>query len=111
MPPHRAVWIPAGVEHAVDMFGRVSVRTVFFKTSLTQDPPTRCLAVNVSPLLRELILHAMRLNVLRREVASQRRLTHVMLDQLDTLRAAPLQLPWPSDRRARRAAELLAFAL
>jgi len=49
----------------------------------------------------------MRLNVLRREVPSQRRLAHVMLDQLDTVRAAPLQLPWPSDPRARRAAELI----
>lgn len=107
VPPHRAVWIPAGIEHAVEMFGRVSVRTVFFKTSLTQDPPTRCLAVNVSPLLRELILHAMRLNVLRRDVAAQRRLAHVLLDQLDAVGAAPLQLPWPSDPRARRAAELL----
>ena len=38
----------------------------------------------------------MRLNVLRREVASQRRLAHVMLDQLDTVRAAPHQLPLPS---------------
>ena len=107
VPPHRAVWIPAGVRHEVEMFGRVSVRTVFFKTSITRNTPTRCLAVNVSPLLRELVLRAMRLNVLRDNIASQRRLAHVMLDQIDTLEAAPLQLPWPRDHRGRRTAELL----
>ena len=107
IPPHRAVWIPAGVEHRVEMFGRVSVRTVFFNTNATPDPPLRCVAVNVSPLLRELVLHAVRINVLRRRLGSQRRLARVLLDQIDAVHTTPLQLPLPRDLRARRAAEIL----
>ena len=60
VPPHRAVWIPAGVQHRIDMFGSVAVRSLYFATSAVKGLPTRCLAVNVSPLLRELVLHAVR---------------------------------------------------
>jgi AraC-like DNA-binding protein len=107
VPPHRAVWIPRGVEHAVEMAGRVSLRTLFFAASFARGLPRSCQAVNVSPLLRELILQATRLGLLRRNVRSQARLARVILDQLQTLSQTPLQLPAPSDPRARRATELL----
>src|SRR5215470_7887172 len=29
VPSHRAVWIPAGVRHSVEMAGRVSMRTLY----------------------------------------------------------------------------------
>jgi len=107
VPPHRAVWIPAGVVHSAQMSGRVTVRTLFFRPRSRQRTPSTCVAVNVSPLLRELVLHASRRNTLRRDVASDRRLAQVILEQLETLPVAPLQLPMPSDPRARKAAELL----
>jgi len=40
-------------------------------------------------------------------VVADRRLAHVILDQLETLPAEPLQLPMPRDPRARKAAERL----
>jgi AraC-like DNA-binding protein len=40
-------------------------------------------------------------------VAADRRLARLILDQLSTLPAEPLQLPMPTEERARRAAELL----
>ena len=108
VPPHRAVWIPAGVVHSVQMSGRVALRTLFFRTRLSRGRlPRTCLALNVSPLVRELVLHASRRSTLRRDDPADRRLAQVILDQLRTLPAAPLQLPMPSDPRARRAAELL----
>ena len=36
VPPHRAVWIPAGTRHAVRMTGRVSLRTLFFAERITR---------------------------------------------------------------------------
>jgi len=108
VPPHRAVWIPAGVVHSVQMSGRVAVRTLFFRSRLSGGRlPRTCLAVNVSPLVRELVLHASRRSTLRRDKAADRRLAQVILDQLETLPAEPLQLPMPNDPRARKAAELL----
>src|SRR5689334_21260540 len=55
VPPLRAVWIPAGTEHSVAMSGAVSMRTLYFRSSLAAVFPQRCLVMNVSPLLRELI--------------------------------------------------------
>jgi AraC-like DNA-binding protein len=108
VPPHRAVWIPAGVAYGVRMSGRVSVRTLFFRPRLRpRGLPRTCAALNVSPLVRELVLHASRRNTLRRDAPADRRLARLILDQLATLPAEPLQLPLPGDARARRAAELL----
>jgi AraC-like DNA-binding protein len=108
VPPHRAVWIPAGVSYSVRMSGKVTVRTLFFRPRLrSAGLPRSCAALNVSPLVRELVLHVCRLNSLRRDVPSDRRLARIILDQLGTLPAEPLQLPMPVDPRARRAAELL----
>ncbi|MEX1368240.1 MAG: helix-turn-helix transcriptional regulator [Nannocystaceae bacterium] len=106
IPPHRAVWIPAGVVHRVTMTGRVAVRSVFFRRGMTRQrmPRSPC-AVNVPPLLRELVLEATRQGHLRRDVPAQARLARVMVDCLHTLSVAPLQLPMPRDPRARRAAE------
>lgn len=106
VPPHRAVWIPAGEPHAVNMSGRVTVRTLFFRRGLAK-LPQRCQAVNVSPLLRELVLEAARTGVLRRSDGRQRRLAQMIVDQLARVPAVALQLPMPRDSRARRAAELL----
>jgi AraC-like DNA-binding protein len=107
VPPHRAVWIPHGTAHRVEMAGRVAVRTLFFAAGLARALPRRCQAVNVSPLLRELILHASRTSPLRRAVGAEARLAGVILDQLQLLPAVPLQLPTPRDARARKAAALL----
>lgn len=108
VPPHRAVWIPAGVSYSVRMSGRVTVRTLFFRPRLRgRSLPRTCAALEVSPLVRELVLHASRRNTLRRDVAADRRLARLILDQLATLPAEPLQLPMPGDPVARRAAELM----
>lgn len=107
VPPHRAVWIPAGVPHRIVMSGRVSVRTLYFVTDLARRLPRQCRAVNVPPLLRELVLEAVRKGLLHRSVPTEARLARVILDQLETLPAVPLQLPMPGDPRARRVAELL----
>lgn len=107
VPPHRALWIPAGMRHEVEVFGRVSLRTLYFPAGMARAMPRRSRAVNVTPLLRELVLHASRLSVLRRDVPEQARLGRVILDQLHPAGQAPLQLPRPTDPRAIAAVRLL----
>src|SRR6266508_5342692 len=104
IPPDRAVWVPAGVGHRLDMAGPTAIRTVYLRPGLvTMD--TR--AVNVSPLLRELVLHVIRLSPLDLSIATHERLLGVLLDQLTVLPVAPLGLPTPDDARARAAAAIL----
>lgn len=107
VPPHRAVWIPANVEHSVQMSGAVSMRTLYLLPALSKTLPQECCTVNVPPLLRELILDAVARQTLRRGNPAEARLIGVMLDQIQALPAAPLQLPMPRDARASKVADLL----
>jgi AraC-like DNA-binding protein len=110
VPPHRAVWVSAGTEHRITTAGRVAMRTLYFAERLAVLPP-QCRAVNVPPLLRELILHVLRLVPLDLTVPAHDRLVGVLADQVAALPDAPLQLPEPRDPRARAVAELLAADL
>jgi AraC-like DNA-binding protein len=107
VPPHRAVWIPAKVQHSLQMSGTVSMRTLYLHVGLSKALPTDCCTVNVPPLLRELILEAVARQTLKRSSPSEARLIGVILDQIEALPAAPLQLPMPRDIRASKVAELL----
>lgn len=104
VPPNRAVWVPAHFEHSIEMSGNVYVQTIYLATCLNGALPDRCCAVNVSPLLRELILHIVQLGVLVDDEPVKERLIGFLLDQLSALPTIPLQLPLPSDQRARKAA-------
>jgi AraC-like DNA-binding protein len=107
VPPHRAVWVPAGVPHSEQMFAPVSVRTLYLAPGIAKTLPRECRTLNISSLLRELILHVSRLGALDRRTPSHARLIGVLLDQITGLSGVPLQLPLPRDARARRFAALL----
>ena len=107
VPTLRAVWIPAGVPHTVTMSGRVAMRTLYFKPRLARALPRDCCVVNVSPLLRELILYACSFHALEKSVPRQRHLIDLITDQLEAIQMIPLQLPHLSDPRARHVAEIL----
>ncbi|MGZ4778275.1 MAG: AraC family transcriptional regulator [Thermoanaerobaculia bacterium] len=104
VPPLRAVWIPAGLAHSIAMSGRVSLRTLYFFPGLVRHLPTICVVLHVSPLLKELLLHACGFHHLRRDTPIQRRIIDMIIDQLNTARTAPLQLPQPRDPRVLRIA-------
>jgi AraC-like DNA-binding protein len=104
VPPNRSVWIPARVGHSITMSGKVSMRTIYFLPRLAKALPKRCCVIGISPLLRELILRAVAMGPLRRDVKEHRRLVDVMLDQLRVLPTLPLELPMPRDPRALRVA-------
>jgi AraC-like DNA-binding protein len=107
VPPHRAIWVPAGVEHQETMYGPVSVRSLFLAPAITAHLPRELRTFEISPLLRELILHTCRIGSLDQQVRAQGHLIAVLIDQLTTVSDVPLQLPWPRDPRAQRVADLL----
>jgi AraC-like DNA-binding protein len=107
VPTDRAVWIPAKLPHTITMSGLVSMRTLYLRPRLAKSLPRSCCVVNVSALLRELILHACMLAALSRRNERQRHLIALILDQLETIQTVSLQLPNPSDPRALRVASVL----
>ncbi len=104
VPPRRAVWIPAGFEHAIRTTGLVRMQTLYLHPGY-RHLPERCCVIDVTPLLRELILETMRLKMLADKVPEQARLAAVLLDQIIHRRENPLQFKLPTDARARRVAE------
>jgi AraC-like DNA-binding protein len=108
VPPQRAVWIPARVEHAIELRSAVSMRTLYFSGNVVPHLPKSCAVVNVSPLLRELVLRAMSFEPKRRLNERQKRLAAVLLDEIHELPVAPLYLPSPRDERLTRLMDRLA---
>lgn len=107
VPTHRAVWLPAGMAHTIRMSGAVAMRTLYMRPKVTRVLPRACCVINVSPLLRELILEACHCAALKRTVPRERHLINVILDQFETVQTVPLQLRSPDDARAKRFAETL----
>jgi len=79
VPPHRAVWIPARIPHAITMSGLVSMRTLYLKPRLAKGLPRDCCVINVSTLLKELILHVCVVRTLKTSVNSQKDLIAVIM--------------------------------
>lgn len=107
VPPHRGVWMPAGIAHAIRMSGPVSMRTLYIEPRVARHLPRDVRLIDVPPLLRELMLRTVELGSLDRRVAEQRNLLAVLIDQICALRSTGVHLPWPRDARARRIAECL----
>ncbi|TCO83815.1 AraC family transcriptional regulator [Plasticicumulans lactativorans] len=98
-PPERAVWIPAGIEHAVIASERTEMRGLYLARDVTVWAPPRCRVLAVSPLVRELICAACALPVDYDEAGPAGRLVGVLLDQLAGLPEVALSLPLPVDPR------------
>jgi AraC-like DNA-binding protein len=111
VPAHQAVWIPAGTRHSVEIAGGVAMRALYLSDALGRAVharlPAACRVVEISPLLREVLRRAMRLQTLDRHTAEERHLLDVLLDEITILPLVPLDLPMPRDARAVRAAALI----
>ncbi len=107
VPPQRAVWMPAGAEHAVRVNRAISMRSLFIRPESAPGLPKACRVVTVSSLLRALILRAMAVPPLYDEAGPDGRILRVILDELRALQSAPLHLPRPGDARLLRVTEAL----
>ncbi len=99
VPPFRAVWIPAVTEHQIKASGKLSMRTLYIDPSHCGGTPKHCCVVTVSPLLRELILHAVKMPASYSLDSPEERIMMVILDQIQDLDVKPLSLPIPKESR------------
>ena len=107
VPPNRAVWLAPGLEHDVRMCGDVKIRTVFVDSSVSADLPRTSCVIAVSPLLRELVVAAVRVPIDYAPGTREERLMLLLLDQFQELDVLPLHLPMPKDARLRSVCEAL----
>lgn len=99
VPPNRALWIIAGLRHNVVMSGDVEMRTAYIDASLTVVLPDQTCVINVSPLLRELLVEAVRIPLDHELSVRDERLVGLLIDELRVSNAIPLHLPMPSNPR------------
>lgn len=104
VPTTRAIWIPPGIEHGIEMRGNVSMRTLYVAV-VDEAWPQSCRGVEVTALLRELILYLVRIDKLEAGDPRHERLVRLLADLLLESGEVPLVLPMPADVRARRLAE------
>lgn len=74
LPPQQAVFIPAGLHHQATMNSNVRSIAVMFDPELVQYDGTDAAVLDVSPLIREMIVHAQRWPIgrLSNEVRAER---------------------------------------
>jgi AraC-like DNA-binding protein len=106
VPPQRAVWVPAGVAHTISMHGSVEKRTVYFRDRAAL-PLEETTVIEVSPLLRELLVHCAMLGRLDERVGFERRLAGLLVDLVAAAPRSLFRLPMPTDPRAVRVAQAI----
>lgn len=107
VPPARAVWVPAAVPHEIFARGEFAMRSVYIAPDCAWTAPGKCAGVEVSPLLRELILRIVELGFLEAETREHQALFDLSLISLAAAERLPTRLVLPRDRRGRCAAERL----
>ena len=103
-PPTRAIWIPAGIEHEFKIRGEVTFRTLYVAPERAGGVTQEIGALEVGPLLGELILHILSLEMLDPNLPGHDRLAGVLVDLVNQAQAIDLMLTLPRDGRARRLA-------
>ncbi|OBK72504.1 helix-turn-helix transcriptional regulator [Mycobacterium sp. 1274761.0] len=100
VPPQQAAWIPAGLVHQATMAPDVRTVAVMFEAQMIPDGGDRARILAVSPLIREMMIYALRWPIDRRAGSAQeervsdaffRTLADLVIEALD--HEAPLSLP------------------
>jgi AraC-like DNA-binding protein len=109
VPPDRAVWVPARLEHSIDVLADIDMRTLYFDLAwLRREPRSDSLdaefVVRVSPLLHQTILA---LFDGRNDHERTGLLVRLAVLELDHAEDATTFIPLPHEPRCRRAADIV----
>jgi AraC-like DNA-binding protein len=115
VPPSRAVWIPPNIEHVVTVVEEAELRTLYLYQDADHcgpehhpaaDSPWRaCRVVEVSSLLRELVMHMSVEPGPRTPTEREQHLSALALDELRRARPVPIGVDLPQDKRLRTLCE------
>ncbi len=102
VPPGRGVWLPAGTQHSLRITGNVAARTLFIDPLARADLPATCQIVQISPLLRELILTSLTLPESYSPGSRDERVYELILDEIRIMPVLPFHLPEPESEALRQ---------
>lgn len=107
VPPDRALYVPAGLEHGVAMRGKVEMRTLYIQPGAAPGLPDLCTVLEISSLLRSLILALLEEPVQYDEEGRGGLLAGLILDELARANHLQLVIPMPRDARLKRLCKAL----
>jgi AraC-like DNA-binding protein/mannose-6-phosphate isomerase-like protein (cupin superfamily) len=99
LPPRRALWIPPGVVHHWTALSKVTMRSIYVEAGAAAVFGHSCRVIEVSPLLRELILSLLEEPVEYPLPGRGEHLAMLILSELKAAETVPIAIPWPRDRR------------
>jgi AraC-like DNA-binding protein/quercetin dioxygenase-like cupin family protein len=102
VPPDRAVYLPAGVEHSIGIRGLVTMSTLYIAPRAHDGLPVAPTVLEVSPLLRELVLALIDEPVMYDEQGRGGALARLIFSEMTHARRLALVIPMPRDPRLLR---------
>jgi AraC-like DNA-binding protein/quercetin dioxygenase-like cupin family protein len=107
VPPDRAVYLPAQTEHSVSMRGLVTMCTLYIAPKPKHNLPTVPTVLEVSHLLRELVLALIDEPVIYDEQGRGGAVAFLIFGEIAKARRLPLVIPMPRDPRLLRVCNAL----
>ncbi|HVW67865.1 MAG TPA: helix-turn-helix transcriptional regulator [Steroidobacteraceae bacterium] len=107
VPPMRAIWVPPAVDHEIRASSTVHLRTLFFRPDLRDTLPRQCCVIEVSGLLRELILRMVDLARSGGPAPALDAMTELILGEIREHDILPMHVPLPNDPRLLRVCHAL----
>lgn len=107
VPPQRALWVPPGVLHDGRSRGHVSLRSLFLDETVAARLPPGCFTIEVSPLLRELIVEATRIDIEYDSNSRDGRVMELIVDEIGAARSASISVPMPQHAKLLKVCEAI----
>lgn len=107
VPPQRAIWVPGGIAHEMQMRGDVVMLNTYLDTHAAERAglPDRCEVFEVSPLLRHLLEAALAIGSSAASEVRRHCILTLLIDEIGSMPALPLCAPLPAEPRLARACQ------
>jgi AraC-like DNA-binding protein/mannose-6-phosphate isomerase-like protein (cupin superfamily) len=102
VPPDRAVYVPARMEHSIGMRGDVEMRTLYIARDADPKLPGAATVMAVSDLLRELVLALIAEPLLYDRAGRGGAIVSLIVSEIIRAPRLPLVIPMPQDARLQR---------
>jgi AraC-like DNA-binding protein len=97
VPPQRAIWLPAGTWHVARMLTEVNLASLYLRQ--TDDSSLTCEVVEITPLLRELLVSAIDIDFSGALTRRESLLAALIAEELAAAKRGGSPIPMPEDGR------------
>jgi len=105
VPPSRALWVPARLVHEIQMYSVVQMHSLYVSDAASAGMPSTCVVLNVTPLVKELIVRAVALPTIYDENGDEGLLMRLLMAEIRGLPQCALDLPLPESPELTRLCE------